>query len=152
MTLTKMDKLAAKALGDATQKALEAVAREFGVTVKAGGGKYDPAAGTFAPRVEFTLASQDGAPVGKDAAAFRQYAEVGLIEGGFTPEHLGATFTHRGEVHKVVGYRPRKRQSLIVERGGKLYCFEPVPVARLLGLEAKPFASRLTLTDAPGGK
>ena len=158
--IQKMDKVAAKALTEAVRKALEAVAREYGVTVQIGGGKYDPEAGTLTPKLTLTVAPADGTPAGREAADFRRYAEMGLIEGGFRPEHLGQVFESRQGAFKVVGYNPRRRQSILAEKaapGGQRYWFEPRAVARLLKIEAPvgeaPLpVSGLTLVDPPGGK
>jgi len=53
--ITKIDRAAANEISKATEAALKAVAEQFGINVSLRGGKFDPASGTFSPKVEFSV-------------------------------------------------------------------------------------------------
>ena len=123
--MTTIDKATANALGEATRQALEQVAADHGLTVKVGGGTYDPGAGTFRPKVEYAVA---------DSAAreFAQWAEVFGLEA----DDLGQEFTTHGRTFAVSGVSPRspKRPILATEVGtDRTFKFAADDVARLLG-------------------
>jgi hypothetical protein len=96
--MEKMDRAAVKVLAAATQKALEAVAAEHGVTVEVRGGSYDPAVGTFKPKVSFALANAA-------EAEFERWATVYGLE----VSDYGREFTTHGRRFRITGIAPRSR-------------------------------------------
>jgi hypothetical protein len=87
-----MDKATATAIGKATEEALQSVAAQFGLTVKVKGGKYDPAAGTYVPKVEY--AAHDTAE-----REWKRYADMFGLEA----DDFGKRFYLRGELYRIVG-------------------------------------------------
>jgi hypothetical protein len=124
MTIEKMDKAALKLIADMSQTALDAVAEELGITVKIGGGSYDPAVGTFKPKVTFSLGNAE-------QLAFERTAT--LI--GLEPEDYGKTFEHNGHTYKLVAINLRApRFPVLAEReDGKQFKFPEASIRTFLG-------------------
>ncbi len=53
--LERIDRDASRRINEAVQAALAPVADGLGLNVEVNGGRYDPATGTFKPRIEFSL-------------------------------------------------------------------------------------------------
>lgn len=128
MKITKMDRNAARVISQEAQDALQRVVQKYGLTLKVEGGRFDPYAGTFSPKITFGVVSEDGADA--DERQFKQYASLY----GLKPEHFGCTFYSRGTAYKVVGLAmsrskyPVRGQSM----GGKVMLFTADAVARQL--------------------
>ena len=103
MMITKIDKAACRFIAAEARKVLEAVAAESGLTVKVGGGRYDPATGTFSPKVEFSVEGADRRAFDLDAP---------LV--GLEPADFGRSFTVRGRTFTVKGINPRASRFPII--------------------------------------
>lgn len=101
-----MDKTQANAIASRMRELLAPLEREFGVTVKVGGGTYDPA-GLLKPRVEIASAGTS-----KEAIAFKREA----IFYGLDEQHLGAKIQLNGVSYEVAGLRPRAGKKPLVLR------------------------------------
>ena len=99
MTDKRIDKATARALGEATKDALEAVAASFDMTVKVNGGRYDPTTGTFTPRVTFSQA--DTARI-----AFEQLA----VLFGFEKDDYGKEVRLGTGTFRIVGLNTRRQK------------------------------------------
>jgi hypothetical protein len=122
--ITTMDKAAANALGAATQEALREVAERFGVTLKGGGGSYDPFSGSYKPRIEFLI------PEVAAKAQERTATLYGLPEGS-----IGKTFTSQGRTFEITGFNARATKMPVIAKdtaNGKSYKFELQRIVRLL--------------------
>lgn len=95
-----MDKAAAKVLGAATQEALQAVADRFGVTLKGGGGSFDPFGGSYKPRVEYVI---------PEAAAAATGSTLSLYD-----LTLGQTFTSQGRTFEISGFNARATKMPVI--------------------------------------
>lgn len=123
MTIETIDRAACKAITEAARVALEQVANDLGLTVKLGGGKYDPTTGTFSPKIEFALPDSD-----------RRGFDANCMLAGLTPEDFGRTFTNAGKTYRISGINPRAPKYVIQAvdvRTGKTFGF-PESVKRLL--------------------
>lgn len=117
-------------LASEAQVALAEVAARHGLTVKVGGGKYDPNTGTFAPKVEFAM---------KDAGQnefIRSARSVGLA-----PDDFGKTFLNNGQTFRITGINlrapkyPIKAMDVI---SGRQWRFPERVVQGALGREVTP--------------
>lgn len=117
-----MDKAQAKALGAATQAALEEVAEKFGLTVKVSGGSFDPAAGTFKPKVEYVAADSERLTFERLAPAF-----------GVDPALYGTTFVEAGRVFTVAELNTRAQRFPLVARdeSGRAFKFTDATLERI---------------------
>jgi hypothetical protein len=128
MKIEQMDRPAVKTLSAAIRAALDAVATEYGVNIKVGGGSFDPGAGTFKPKVEVTL----------DDAAERQWQQWGPMF-GFAVEDFGREFTASGKQFRISGVnlKARKRPILATEVGtDRGYSFDADALLRILKVAA----------------
>jgi hypothetical protein len=124
----QMDKAACRAIAAEAKIALEAVAEKMGLSVKVGGGSFDPTTGTFKPKVEFAM---DGA----DRRAFERDAVlVGLESSDF-----GRQITVRGKRFTINGINLRASRFPVVGKGadGKTYRFPEATVLGAFKREAK---------------
>lgn len=122
--LTQIDKAAAKAIAEACQKALDGVARDFGLDLTMKGGAYDPTGGTYQPKMVFTLPAVANAAVASDLELF-----------GITGE-FGTEFVSGGKTYRITGVNFRARSMPIKATcvaDGKSYKFEAYAVQRALG-------------------
>jgi hypothetical protein len=128
--ITTMDRAAVKRLSDAVVKALTPIAEQHGLEIKVGGGRFDPEAGTFRPKVEFALSD----------SAQREFANWAELY-DMKPDDFGRTFTTRGKTFCISGIAPRspKRPILAdeVDGAGRTFKFEAAPLRRLLDRDAK---------------
>jgi hypothetical protein len=109
----EMTKQFVQQLAREAEEALKAVAEKHGLTVRYAGGKYDPTAGTFTPKVEFANADSG-------QKKFEQFAR-GF---GFTPEDYDAEFTTTNGTYRLVGLNPRAPKYPVLARNvrdGKTY-------------------------------
>ena len=117
MTIQKMTRSAARTIADDAQAALEDVAKRHGLTLKKGGGQYDPIEGTFTPKFTFICATEDGIP-----SDFSSNAPLY----GLTDADYGRIFsTHHGQF-TICGIAPRSRKYPILAKcsnSGKTYKF-----------------------------
>lgn len=126
--ISTMDKAAAKTISAAVEKALQAVAKEHGLTLQMKGGSYDPHSGTYQPKMEFTLPAIANAAVAKDLKLF-----------GIEGKH-GTVFTINGREYAIDGVNFRAKRMPILAHStsdGRTYKFEAFSVARALGQEER---------------
>lgn len=118
---TKAD---AKIITEACREALEKVAADLGLTVKIGGGRYDPTVGTFVPKISFSTAD----------SAERLFARL-APSWGLEPDDIGKRFTSGRRTFTISGIRERARKQpiLATDEGGQTYQFETAAVLRGLG-------------------
>jgi hypothetical protein len=116
--ITKWTKPACSQVSAATIKELAGLAAELGLKVeRTGGGTFDPDAGTFAFKVQFTLA---------DAEPERVEFERNCFSFDLKPEHYGAEFTNGARLFRLTGLHPRRSKwpvSGVCLKDGKSYKF-----------------------------
>ena len=106
-----MDKQTVRRIAAEAQVALDEVAARHGMTVKIGGGSFNPEGGTFTPKVTFSEGDAE-------RKSFEQVAHLFNL----TAQDYGRTFTYGGKEYTLVGLNTRApRYPLIVERGGKRF-------------------------------
>jgi len=111
MSVTTMDRAAAKVIDAALREAAEMVAEDLGLNVKVGGGRFDPAVGEFKPKVVFSLS-------GAEERAFAQVAPLFDL----TAEDYGRTVTYGGKEFRLVGLSTRRPKYPVVgEARGKRF-------------------------------
>lgn len=131
-----MDKALAQKIATATQKALEEVAKEFGLNVEMKGGKYDPAAGTFAPKIEFLASDTAEREFKRFISSVAAYGADGFGNFVFTEDDWNAEFKSGGKtfVLTAVNLRsPKYALSAKCLNDGKTYKFTGAAVAHALG-------------------
>jgi hypothetical protein len=122
MSFDFSDRNAVKELGADVAEAVMAVAARHGLKCQVKGGRYDPHAGTYTPRLE--LQAND-----KDEREFREYADAF----GLSPDDFGRSFVVHGTTYKITGLRTRARtRPIVASAGGKNYTWKALDVARLL--------------------
>lgn len=105
--MEKIDRAAAKKISEALESAAQAVADDLGLSVKVGGGRFDPEVGTFSPKVEFSLADAE-----------RREFELNAPLLGLKQSAYGTMIPHRGGEVKLVGINLRaQRFPILVEDG-----------------------------------
>lgn len=135
--ITEMNRANARMLGDAIAEALQGVAEEFGVQIKAGGGSFDFT--SLTQKVEVSIINEDGEAETKEATAFRMNADSFP---GLSPDDLYKTFVCKGEIYKIMGLRPRAHtRHILCKTKGKLYTFRAQDVVRLLRVSGKATAA-----------
>jgi hypothetical protein len=84
-------------------------------------------------KIEFAPRSAFGLVLDNDARTFQLYAPLN----GFKSEELGKVVHLNGEDYRIVGLRPARKQSVLVEKlsDGKRYFFEQGAVLRALKAE-----------------
>lgn len=130
--MTKMDKHLAHTLAVRLRAACDEIAKEYGLTVHYGGGRFD--AGQFRPTLTFDVAS----PLGAHITAKAQAEWEGLCEAfGLERGDLGQTFTTGGEMFQILGLAPRARKMAVMARNvetGTMHRFCHRGVSALLRL------------------
>ena len=125
-----LDKQTVRSIAAETQMALQDVATKYGLTVKVGGGRFDPEAGTYTPKVSFQ--SEDTA-----AIEWSRYA----VEFGVKPEDFGRNITLQGRQFQLVGINVRAPKfPFLGESGGKVYKLTEAAVCTALGRPVSPMA------------
>ena len=96
MTIKTFDRVAARAVQDEAEKALEAIATKYGLTVAQHGGTIEPLClvAKFAFRVTDQQATETAA-----RKAFDQYCTLFDM----TPAHFGAVFSYKNSTYRVSG-------------------------------------------------
>ena len=97
--ITEMNKPAARKIGEVTEAVLKRAAEGLGLEVTVGGGKYDPHAGTFAPKVEFSL----------PGAQQREFAMCAPLF-GISPEAYHVEFDYANDRYRLEEIHPRKHR------------------------------------------
>lgn len=126
MPITTIDRAAARKISAATQKALDEVAEELGLTVTVKGGKFDPSVGTYVPKVEFAL----------EGAAEREFARLSLAFDYVGAADYGAILEIGGKQIELIGIRRRARTYPFIGRevgGTKQYKLPEHSVRSALG-------------------
>lgn len=121
--MTTIGKAEARTLGEATRAALEAVAEEYGLTLKVAGGSYDPHAGTFSPKVTFSAEGAEQAKFAAQCFAVGVWieAEQGVVH--LVPSDYRAEFQWAGKRFTLTGVNLRAPKYPLVAEGedGKAY-------------------------------
>ena len=94
--MTAIDKATVRQIAEEAREALQAVAEAHGMTVKVGGGSYDPTIGTFKPKVEFSLGDAERLEFERNAPFY-----------GFQAEDYGRQFMNPNGTFKIVGFNNR---------------------------------------------
>lgn len=126
--IAQMDRAAVKVLNDAVAEALAGLEERFGVSVKVGGGKFDPATGTFTPKV--VIACE-----GSGEREWARYADWWGLEAS----DYGREFSSQGRRFAISGVAPRSRKFpiLATEVGTqRTFKFSPIAVRVALQEEA----------------
>jgi hypothetical protein len=121
-----------RALRPRLQAALDPVAKELGIQIKAGNAAYDPDGGTATVKVEMAVIGPDGTVARPEARVFQQLARLlGLQE-----DDLGKQFSHGGTKFRITGCAARSQKFPILAArvtDGKVFKFPVEAVARGLG-------------------
>lgn len=96
--ITHMDKRAIGQIDELTLESLDHAAREFGLLLTRGRGRFDPRAGTYTQTLVWTCQTEDGVPT-----SFVERAPLY----GLTGAHYGAEFTCRGQTYRLVDFATR---------------------------------------------
>lgn len=103
----RLDRAKVRQIAADVREALGPVAQRHGLTVQVGGGTYDPDAGMFRPKVEFSAADRERREFGLYARSY-----------GLEPGDFGASVTLRfargPEAVRIVGIAPRSRRYPVV--------------------------------------
>jgi len=123
------DKVTVRLVREKMDAALQAVAKEFGISIRCGSGRYT--ATNVSMKVELSVISDGGEVETKEMADFKRYAEFY----GLKPEDLGTTFSYRGDPVKIIGAKPSCRKYPILGRnnGGKVHKYSLYDVKLGLG-------------------
>ena len=123
-----MDKATTKKLAEASAKALEAVASEYGVSVQYKSGNYSRT--TASLKFDFSEVGEDGVVQTRESENFTKLAHIY----GLKAEDLGATFEAGGRTYTIVGLNGRARKMPIqaTRDDGKPFKFTEVVVADAL--------------------
>lgn len=125
-TIQKFDRPTCRVVGQAIEKALEAVEQELGVRIKREGGTYSNT--EFTTKIRISVGDTDIAKKDWDlhCHAF-----------GLKPEQFGTTFVSRGTTFTVCGIKPRATRFpiLAVNANGTRYKF---PANKIGGVEPAP--------------
>jgi hypothetical protein len=126
-----LDKATVIALRAEIESALAAVATKHGIAIKAGNGNYSGTNATL--KLEISVVDASGTTITKEAAAFKQLA----ILYGFTPEHLGRTFTIRGKSFNLAGIdRKSYKYPVLATNGGKTFKLRLEDVQSAFGVKS----------------
>lgn len=101
--IAKIDQGACRTINAALDFAAKQVAEVYGLTVKVGGGKFDPRAGTFAPKIEFALQEIGG--VDRDKAVWDMHCASYSLK----PEDFGKVFKGAKGEYRIIGFNLSKR-------------------------------------------
>ena len=128
MEIKSFDRPTLKVIGEAIDKALYAVAREYDISIKRGGGAFD--ATNFRFKVECSIIVK-GTVVTKESQQFKQYASLY----GMKPEDLGKQILFGGKAYKITGLRLTSRKfPVMAERyDGRTYFLPLSSVKDALG-------------------
>lgn len=130
--ISQFDKPTLKQLSPKLEAALEAVAREYGLSVRAAGGTYEQFSAKL--KFEFKPVSEEAqsAKARVEEAEFRQFASVF----GLKPDDYGKSFIVRGVVYKICGLSIGSNRFPVigVDGAGKRMKFPADQTVRLLAL------------------
>jgi hypothetical protein len=129
------NKLTCTEFSNACLKALQVVAKEYGVNIEKRGGKYNNSDLTM--KFEATVQSAKGVEAKKETAKADWDAYVEMDpDMGLKPDDFGKTFTVPGRPTKytIIEYNPRKSKNPVVTQGsdGKRWVWPPAVVKRHL--------------------
>jgi hypothetical protein len=130
-TITQIDRNAIRTINAEALPALEEIAKQFGLTLKQEGGRFDPTAGTFTMKVTFVCQTADGIP-----ADWSRYAPTF----GLAVEDFGKTFRDfSGKPFTVCGIKPRSSKYPVLAKNGagKVYKFPATQVKAMLAMSVK---------------
>ena len=129
-----MDLKMAKKINEASQKALETVATEFGLTLSPKSGSYDPSTGTYTFKIEFAEDGADKREFERSVRLLTGARQDGTYGQLLAPEALGAKFCHQGRDFVLTGINLRAPKFPLQAKclsDGKSYKF-PQNIVRLL--------------------
>ena len=125
-----MNRAMAKQLAGKIEAALQPLAEELGMQIRARGGSFGETA--YMAKIEVSELATNGVAMTPEREAFVKQA----MHYGLSPLDLDAEFEAKdGTTYRIVGLSPRKRKYPIVaarQPDGKLYKFGDETVARLL--------------------
>lgn len=112
MAIEQFDTKTCKEIAAKIRLALRGLEEEYGVTVKIGGGKYDPV-GVYTPRLEISLRTEKGEAMTPEAAGFLSWLpHLKPLE----KEDLFREFEYHGQRVRFLGWRSRARKRPMVYR------------------------------------
>ncbi len=124
-----MNRATAKQLAHRIEAALQPLAEELGMQIRARGGSFSETA--YMAKIEVAEVAADGVAMTPEHEAFIKEA----MYYGLSPEDLDSEFKAKGVTYRIVGLSPRKRKYPIVaarQPDGKLYKFADKTVVKLL--------------------
>jgi len=122
MGINKFDRANIRALNEAVIKAIQPVAEEFGIQIKAGGGTFTPT--DYKMRLICAVQNTDGTYETPERADFKLFASLY----GLTADDVDMEFIWNREKYKLVGIKSRSTKfPLIGQRikDGKRFKFGP---------------------------
>lgn len=105
--ITHMDKRAIGHIDELTLESLDPGARDLGLLLTRGRGKFDPHAGTYTQTLVWTCKTEDGVPT-----SFVERAPLY----GLTGAHYGVEFECRGERYALVDFATRNPKRPVIAR------------------------------------
>ena len=121
MTITQLDKTAARTVAVACNEALRVALDQLGIDVKPGGLRYDSRTGTATFKCDIALRQTAD---GGDAARMRW--DVGAALNGLKSEWFHSRFVFGMNLYRITGFEPKRRtRPVVCERAddGKTYLF-----------------------------
>jgi len=100
-------------LQDKINEALKPLGTEYGVSLRAEGGKYGSGYGEL--KVQIGIVTADGETITKEATDFKLYA----MSHGLQPGDLGKVITGKGKPHTIKGFVLRSRKILTETPDGR---------------------------------
>ena len=118
--MNQINKRSCKTISAKAKAALETVAEELGLEVEVQGGRFDPVAGTYRPKIEFAIPGAEKREFELSARLF-----------GFEPSDYMREFTSGGKKYRLVGFNHRARSMpyLAKSADGRNYKFRDVTFA-----------------------
>jgi len=123
--MEEINKAAARTISQKLERAALEVGDELNLNVRVGGGTFDPEAGTFKPKVEFSLPDSADRQFRMDAPLF-----------GVDPDARGMEFEYGGKAYTLEGFKPRSHKYPIIVKDvatGRSYKLGRSALARING-------------------
>lgn len=138
MEVKEFDRAIVRNLGEEARKLLVPLAKQYGLTVRQGSGRFDTL--KFTTKFEFVIA--DKALVAENAKkTWDTYAEFL----GLSKDDFGKTVMLAGKPYKVVGLKANAhKNNVIIERNGKRYVCRPsfLPSYKSIGTQVMEISSK----------
>lgn len=120
MKVTEMTRATIELIDADIKAALEPLAEKFGIDVNVRGGTFNN--DNFTAKVTFSVISEDGQVMTKEAKAFKDYA----FRHGIDKDALFTVFGHKGKLYEIIGFSPRASKYPVLAkslRDGDTYKF-----------------------------